>query len=200
MRQRTYLYIFFTILAFCLIAFSGIQSAGAQSIAKELLEDTPRKETPPPQTQTPPAPKNDLDDVPDEYIEEAINYNKYCHSTSLSRHQNCECLAARYLDKRIEIGPEADRSSIMLAIEGKCPDATEAAGHHYNRCISNATIMPPKIPIEEFCECFANTYAKLFERYELKPNSRTFVSLQTQAMVTCRNPEMAKKLYPYQPR
>ncbi len=200
MRQYACLYTFFMMSALCLIAFSGIQSAGAQSIAKELLEDTPRKETPPPQTQTPPAPKNDLDDVPDEYIEEAISYNEYCHSTSISRHQNCECLAARYLDKRIEMGPEVDESSIMLAIEGKCPDATEAAGHHYNQCIANGPIMPGEIPLEEFCECFANTYAKLFELYKLKPNSRTFVHVQTQAMVTCRDPQLAKKLYPYQPR
>ena len=174
---------FYAVLVVCLVFLAGAPYAYAQA---------------PVSAQEPAPATNDLSNVPDEYIEEALAYHDYCESrTNLSHYQDCECLAARYLDQRIEMGPKAERSAIMMAIEGKCPDATEAAGYHYNNCMSNGPLMPQGIPLEDFCECFASTYAKLYEALPKKANPSTFVHLQTQAMVTCRDPQLAKKLYPY---
>jgi hypothetical protein len=134
-------------------------------------------------------PRNNYADIPDEYIEEAIAFGESCKTDeNLRQYHDCECLAVKYLDERIKRGPRAHSSSLMLAIEEQCPDATEAAGIRYEQCIQNELNMPQDIPIESFCTCYANTFAELFEAGKYEPGSDTTIRLQTTAMIECNNP------------
>lgn len=144
-------------------------------------------------------PEDDLSNIPDEYIFEANEFHDYCLSKpQLKNHYNCKCMALKYLDQRIESGPAKNKSSIMMDIRGECTDLTEAAGYQYQHCMANAVLMPSEIPPETFCECYANTYAKLFKLYKVSPSSTVSVKLETQAMISCQNPELAQRLYSVQ--
>ena len=136
-------------------------------------------------------------DLPEEYIQEAQNYFHLCETTgSMYLYYNCKCLASKFLDKRIELGPKASNTSIALKISNECADATQAAGYEYKQCIQHGPMMPPEIPLEEYCSCYANTYAKLYEQGSSGgPGSRTSVNFRTQAYIMCHKPEVAKKLY-----
>lgn len=138
----------------------------------------------------------DLKNVPDEYIEEALNFYDHCEATpKLNQHHDCQCLSAVYLDKRIEYGPDVGQTSIIMDIEEKCPDATNAAGMRYQECLNNQMLTSKTMPIEEYCTCYANEYARTYERYAPEPNSQTFIAIETQAMITCQNPELGRRLY-----
>ncbi len=143
---------------------------------------------------------NPFDEIPDEYFDEADAFIKYCDGrVDLNQYHNCECLGYEYIEERIK-NPKADRSAIILSISNKCIDATGAAGAAYQSCIGNAPMLPAHIKPEDYCQCFASTYAKLFERYQTSFDSKVMVRLQTEAHVTCTNPTLAKRLYPYGPQ
>lgn len=193
-----------------MIGLSGPLSSGAvaQETIRNLLEDLeaspaspealPKEEgqgTAPQKTR-----QFDLKDIPDEVLEEAETFMNYCRNTShMMEHYDCRCLAVSYLDKRMELGPEADRSVIIFSISRECPDAAGAAGMHFQRCMRTPSLMPEGINLEEFCTCMANTYADLYGRYKTGPGSNAFVNIQSQAMTMCRNPELARRLYPFLP-
>ena len=134
------------------------------------------------------------DHIPDAYIDEADQFSAYCERTpTLNSNYNCPCLSVAFLDERIKRGPRADRSNIMLGIEGKCLDVVMETGARYEACMNSA---PPRdIPHKDYCECLANTYAHLMTASREPPSARLSVELQTQAMVGCSNPDLGKRLY-----
>ena len=130
-----------------------------------------------------------LDDVPDEYIEEAYQFGERCkQDTQMRQYKDCECMAAKYLDRRIAGREKIDSASILMSLERDCVDATEAAGVHFDKCMANGVMTPTDIPIEDYCTCFANTYVELFEAIRPEPGSGAFIKLQTRASMTCREP------------
>jgi hypothetical protein len=136
------------------------------------------------------------EEIPDAYIDEADDFLKYCQATPRFRQfYNCECLAASFLGERIKQGPEMNRSTIMLNIEDECADGTEVSGEAFKTCVDRPSLLPPGTDPVKHCECFANTYAKLYER---NPGTGTkdTIKLQSQAHLTCSNPELAKRMYP----
>jgi hypothetical protein len=140
------------------------------------------------------------EDIPDKYIEEAYEFNNKCETDFvLSQYYNCDCLAVKYLDKRIETGPRTSAQSIMMSINKECKDAARAAGYYYQQCMENSQTMGTDVPTEDFCKCLGNTYAKLYEHYDFEPGSKVFVNLQAQALVACRDPNAAKRLFRYVP-
>ena len=146
-----------------------------------------------------PAP-NPFANVPDAYFKEADAYRDECENKpSMHQYYNCDCLSLEYLKRRID-HPRDTKNSIVLAINRTCPDATEAAGHEYQQCLRNSSLAPTTSSSpEKYCECFANTYAKLFEKSGRPTGTNTFIDLETQAYIACDNPDLAKKLYPDAP-
>ncbi len=139
----------------------------------------------------------DYSAIPDEYLEEADAFFAECGtSTRFKNYYDCECLTVKYLDERIKSGPNKPKSAILVNIGKECADATYAAGKSFNDCLN----MGPLLPVQGgdalgFCECYANTYANLYESFRVSPNSKTFQALQTQAMTACANPALARELY-----
>ncbi len=143
---------------------------------------------------------NPYKDIPDAYFEEAAAFFREC--TQKSRYYlyyNCACMEAHYLDKRIEFGPDAHSTSIINVLSKKCADATEASGSEYKQCLTDITAIPVGANAEDFCACYARTYADLFERYSPGTSSTIFVQIRSRALLTCKKPELAKKLYPAVP-
>ncbi len=130
--------------------------------------------------------RNEYKEVPYEYLEEADAFFNECKTDyKMFNYYNCECLSVKFLDTRIESGPERSKDSIFLAIDHTCKDATYLAGFTYNECIRDGTELPPGKQMEEFCGCFANKYAELFEASKASPSARRIVDLQIKARLSC---------------
>lgn len=150
--------------------------ANAQSapVPQELLEDKPKEEpqqilpdaktVPEPQTRKENAlPFERWEDIPQEIIDEAQSFHDDCaNDPKLPTHYNCQCWAQRYMEERIKMGPNVDRSMIMSQINRECIDEVAAAGYAHARCekigiaMYNGGMSP-----DEFCDCVANNYAIL---------------------------------------
>lgn len=168
--------------------------ASAPILAQEGLSDT-LKSAPAAQ---PKAATNPYADIPDEFITEARQFYDMCSTTAnMFQYYDCKCLATKFLDKRIEMGPDIGKDSITMAIGQECPDASEAAGYEYGQCLGQASLLPKgNIQLEDYCACFANTYARLYENMSAGPSSTTFINLKAQAYTMCQDPKLEKQLYP----
>lgn len=202
MKRHIFLFILFS--CFVTFGFPALQTAHADHRAAAPApggekEDTLKSE---PAVPAEPAeatpPRTNYEDVPDEYLDEAQRFGEYCkNEINLRQWHDCECMAVKYLDQRIKLGPKAHNSTIILSLEEACPDATEATGVRYQQCIGNALLMTTDIPIEDYCTCYANTFGRLYEAGSFEPGSGTSIRLQTQAMVECNdvdNPAYQEKI------
>lgn len=126
------------------------------------------------------------EEVPQKYIDDAEQFHNFCNNDArYSVHFDCECLSARYLDFRLNYGFEPPRSSIIMALSNKCPNAEGAAGEAYSECYKQQNLMPLHQPIEDFCSCYANTYSKLRTDLKNPMSSSMRVSLKSRAMSMC---------------
>jgi hypothetical protein len=141
---------------------------------------------------------NPYADIPDEFIVEARAFYDLCSTTAnMFQYYDCKCLAKKFLNKRIEVGPDISKQEITLSIEHECPDASEAAGYEYGQCLGQANLLPKgDIPTEDYCTCFANTYARLYENAGMGPSSTAFINLKARAYTMCQDPKLKAQLYP----
>ncbi len=142
-------------------------------------------------------------DLPEKFIKEAHAFYDQCaNEGGLNTHYNCKCLATKYLDKRIELGPKEQESIILMNIvrSSDCADASVIAGFEYEGCKMRGALMPPNISVEDYCSCYASTYARLFEQSGVEPGTLNELNLKSQAYVTCENPVLGKQLYQNQAR
>ncbi len=176
-------------LFLCLLAFTAFTGVSIADTGLTLEGKMKQAQTPPP------APG----EIPDAYFKEAQTFLEQCQlRPSLSQYHNCDCLASEYLQERLKDNA-ASETSIMMIIGKRCIDATEAAGYEYERCLGNTPLLKREMLPEEYCTCFANNYARLFERYKAGVTSKVIVELQTQAHISCANPALAKRLFPFKP-
>lgn len=169
---------FLVVCALAVFALNGTAGADPKDAAIESVDEKPQ--------------------IPDQYIQEARTfYNKCTARPKYFHYRDCECWAKAHLNERIDLGPEAPQDQILVNIRGECKDATEAAGYYYDRCLGQGGLLMEDQDPEKFCSCFGNIYAKLFEAYDIKTSSKAYVDLQTQAMITCNDPELANRFYPF---
>lgn len=130
---------------------------------------------------------NKLRDVPDEYIEEAMLYNMACEGDpALHRYYDCQCLMVRYLDARIELGPEATRQSVAREVDGMCKDSTYLAGAQYEYCMGNPMSMGQAPDYKKFCECIGRSVARRYEQIKGRVYSAHQSSMRTAAILECQ--------------
>jgi len=138
----------------------------------------------------------DMSDIPDEYIIEASKFGDECRNNDkLNKHFDCRCMAVKYLDARIEYGPSAGVSVIRNKLGYDCKDATGIAGELYQACLLDIENAPTHLDPEEYCSCYANTFAKYFEEWPGRITINLKVSLMSRAKLTCRDPAGARKIY-----
>jgi len=127
-------------------------------------------------------------DVPLKYLEEAERFHQECRSDEgLYQFYNCECLSVKFLDVRIESGPDRGGDSILLSLQRECKDGTYAAGIAYENCMTSGTLLfaKGKTP-EEYCACFGNNVAKLYESRSVLPGTAAYVDLLADAHGVCQ--------------
>lgn len=138
----------------------------------------------------------DFSTVPKAYMKESRLVYKNCKANSTKRlYYDCQCLAFEFLQERIEAGPDASMSSIEFSLQGKCRDATEAAGFEYSECLKGYNMFPPGTDPEKFCACYANAFVQNIDEAAPILQSSTITPLKVRARVTCQNPTLARKLY-----
>jgi hypothetical protein len=138
----------------------------------------------------------EFDDVPDAYIIEAGQFEDYCDAkVNLRRHYDCECLAAAFLEERIEEGPQEPRGIIMSNIQDRCHDATEAAGYQYNFCLTSGPVVPEGLTSSEYCGCYARSYVELFEQIRMDITPMAVTRLQTEAYRRCSTMDVEEEMF-----
>lgn len=147
-----------------------------------------------------PAEHHRYDDVPDEYLIEAMDFADECsNDQSMPLYYDCRCMGAEYLERRIKLGPDAAASLVRQTIGPSCADGTGIAGRFYEDCAQNYVSVPDNVSVEDFCSCYGNTYAKMFERLDRPLMSREHIQIMTMARVTCRDPNQARRIFGYVP-
>ena len=169
MRWRSYFSFVFTI--FLALTFFGTMSA---AFAQDAVKTAPAQDK--------------MDQVPDEYIEEAHQmFNDCAQDYSMNQYFNCECISVNFLDERVRQGPIPSSSVIFLNIKDQCRDAIGSAGVVYTDCLKSAYRFEPGTDPEKFCECVANSYVKSMNDFAPPIDSNHIVRYQTMAYASCRN-------------
>lgn len=178
---------------FFMFAFSPIAHA-ADTGDEHLKEQTAQDMTAPKEEKS--IKKSDMSNIPDDYIIEASKFGETCRNDfKMPLYFNCQCLAVKYLDHRIELGPEAHSSAVRNLLGKDCKDGTGIAGQMYKKCLYNISTAPKHLDPETFCSCYSNTFASYFESLPGAMNPRMKVSLMSRARLKCQDPEAARKIY-----
>ncbi len=129
------------------------------------------------------------DEYTDEQIKEAQGVYDICreHSVMKVKH-DCRCFASEYIRVRKEKGRLAGQQEIFVTLRSKCYNGTAVAGHIYSDCISNPEMLPPLVKrAKDFCECYANEYAKAFENTKTEMSMADTQNLGLILMGNCQN-------------
>ncbi|MGH1398045.1 MAG: hypothetical protein ACRBCT_02415 [Alphaproteobacteria bacterium] len=156
------------------------------------------QEEAPPALEAPASAESIYDLIPDEFLLEAKNFVRQCEGNSqLALYYNCECMGAAFLDERIKQGPDVSASSIELQLaRGKqCKDASGIAAQRYESCFNMPVELPRDMTPEQYCECYANEFAKVFEEYGGMFGSRENVKMMARARMVCGRPDLARRMY-----
>jgi len=114
------------------------------------------------------AEKIDLKGISKKYIEEAEEAEQWCKKRPRIKTQHdCECLAAKYLEMRIDEGPIISRDEIISKIttQALCKNMVEATGAVYSECMGQSDIYFKNIEPKKYCECYATRWSELFKDY-----------------------------------
>lgn len=120
-------------------------------------------------------PYSSYDDIPGEALDEMEEFHAMCETDFVYQmHYNCECLATRFLEERIRIGPNVPQTTVISTITGECIDRGKAAGTAFEQCqtAGGLAYMGGDIDPEEYCECVANNYAIILDQLVNTPLSR----------------------------
>ncbi|MBI1300279.1 MAG: hypothetical protein GC137_01345 [Alphaproteobacteria bacterium] len=137
--------------------------------------------------------KVDVEEIPQKYIAEAEGIYMECKNDPLhAREYDCNCYAANYLEKRIEGGEFTNQNLIKLNIRGKCPNLVEKTGYEYTQCMSTYMLAsaPPGIEAQDFCECYARTWAEQTKNSQGTVSNSAKMQLQVTSRMACRDPAL----------
>ena len=98
-------------------------------------------------------------EIQQQLVDEAMIIEDECSGRNrYSTFYDCRCMAVKYIDQRIKLGPDANQNQVYESIDNKeCRSIEGMAGYTYERCYRHNS-MDPKV--EEKCTCAANEVAK----------------------------------------
>lgn len=108
-----------------------------------------------------------LADFKDYDIEIAYDLYEVCGTKFYSNYYKCSCTAVQYVESMRQKAGEGDYQFHMNTAQSKCPFVESAANAAYVECANTIAIMDPAGDYDQskYCGCYANTYAKKFEKY-----------------------------------
>ncbi len=132
---------------------------------------------------------DEMDEVPDEYLQEADAYFGKCSTDYVTKqYYNCACASSVLLRERILLGPTVPQTTIMGRVLGECFDAINTAGPIYDKCLRRVSHFKPGTDPEKYCECVANTYVEAMNLQKPSIKSETMVRYEVFANTRCMNP------------
>jgi hypothetical protein len=140
----------------------------------------------------PPVTTLDPEDIPEEYIIEAEQVHRACLLNQVTNmFFDCECYSIKFLDKRIEQGPEPPQSHLLVELEGSCPNPVAVAGYTFENC-TEQMFMREIYDNEELCTCVANAVANNYTEMP-RLNSISLISLNRNSYLDCGLGEIIKR-------
>ncbi len=138
--------------------------------------------------------QTDLSKITDAQLKESNEAYERCKSNAkISRSFDCECFGARYLDKRLELGPIVSYDEIFLTLRNECRNIIETTGFEYTQCMKYTRYSPPNnIEAKDYCECFASQWGKRFKAYKGQINIHSKRRIKTRSTSYCLQPEAYK--------
>lgn len=92
-----------------------------------------------------------------------VDFYKGCQRDGTSLNYNCECLANEYIKKKVVYYDTISNYQIFQETGDKCIDVVRVAGNTYSDCMRLGEF--DKRWNQEFCECYANYFAKSYKEY-----------------------------------
>lgn len=124
-----------------------------------------------------------------------VSYFHSCHRLGTSRYHDCECMAKRYIEKRVVYDTLLSDFEIIQEISRECIDEVSVAGLSFLECRSLGRY--DKRWSEEFCECYANYYAETYKVFGGDLSFRQSRKLRLDSLKACNyynyNPENTNK-------
>ncbi|MGB1076740.1 MAG: hypothetical protein ACPG05_00395 [Bdellovibrionales bacterium] len=97
------------------------------------------------------------------YLDEAIRFYTTCRKdANYSKSYDCECIAGRLYDVRLESQEFFSRGDIVREALPDCKNTPKMANAHYEQCLTWSAAMRKNA--KEFCECYGNSMARDFDR------------------------------------
>ncbi len=118
--------------------------------------------------------------------ESKIVYEECVSDFRMSYHVDCECLAEKAAVLHAQINPEwtlkmrMNEYVMKVSQDGSCRNIPAAERQEYAKCMGGSGFDYRGIPQEDYCDCYAKTWAKLYGEHEgrIDSNIRSRISLK----------------------
>jgi hypothetical protein len=117
-------------------------------------------------------------------------YEKCVSNRQWSTEFDCRCLAQKVVELRAKRGPEPLTELLAAEIQrnGSCRNIPETTRREYATCMRGSGFDYRGIPQEDYCECYAQTWGKLYGEYEGKIDEHRKSNIRLKARVYCYKP------------
>jgi hypothetical protein len=142
-------------------------------------------------------PKGEIDysKVPKAYMDEAMYIYSYCNENpKFGTNYDCQCYAAEFLTKRVDVGRKLSQNSIMIGLRDSCRNVVGTTGAKYNTCMGqffDTSSIGEGITQKDYCECVADIWARQYKNFTGRidsPNAHR--EMEFQANMACKKPNM----------
>lgn len=109
-----------------------------------------------------------LNGATDEQIKEAESVYESCiGNTDTRRSVDCKCLAAKFLGLRMKRGPGPAKNNLVAEVtRNSCRNVAGITRMEYESCMTGTGFNYGGIQPEDYCECYANEWARLLSEHE----------------------------------
>ena len=102
-------------------------------------------------------------DVQKQILDETEQVQRDCEVKAFyAKWHDCRCIAAKFLDERLERGPDADQAMMLVELGSKCVDEAGVAGYSYNECMNIGGNSSNPVDNDNYCTCYANKMAAIY--------------------------------------
>lgn len=137
----------------------------------------------------------DYSKVPKTYLDESMYIYNYCNENPrFSMDHDCECYAAEFLSKRIDVGKRMSQNEIMIDLDASCRNVVASTGQQYSACMGeyfDASVIAEDVTQKDYCECVARRWGQAYKNFRgdiANPVIRK--ELAFSALMTCRSPDI----------
>lgn len=127
-------------------------------------------------------------DVTDKQIEEAQGVYLNCkENPTMSRYNDCECLASSFLELRLQKGPIPRQDRLLFELDGKCKDLVQSTGYAYTSCMGDQSNDQYGFDRKDYCECYARRWVDQYKNLNVGLNIKSDINMQATAKIYCQS-------------